>query len=657
MTGVGVAAPVDPAALFVVTRPQPEADALCDALRARGRDALAYPVLAIEPATDAAALATAMSRVDDYRLVVFVSPNAIRRALAARVAPWPSTTTIGVMGPGSRASLAAAGVGDDVRVVSPAERAPDADVDDRFDSESLFAALDDALGLARGFDGRVLIVRGNGGRAWFADRLRSVGVAVDEVEAYRRVRPAPDDAASSTLRRRFDERRPVAFVVTSSEGLSNLATMIEESLAPVADADAARALAACRDDRRAASTHRRAGARGRLHGDPPVRERRSRHPRHDRMTRVSSIPSPPHPAVLAPAAPVTLDAVPSAMRDEVRRLRRTVLLWIVAALVVLVVLAVGLWFIAANRLDRSEREFARRIQDDGVASRSAQTLAQQVQDQSLANAAKLGALEARVADSQSQQASLEQLYTDLARTRDDWALAEVEQILAVASQQLQLAGNVQGAIIALQNADQRLARTDRPQFIVLRRAIAKDLEKLKALPSVDVAGSALRIDTIVGMIDSLPLLSNERPAPADVGAAPSKQAPPDAQAGWFDRMTSHVRQLADDAWSRFAQLVRVRDVRVPDALLLTPSQAYFVRENVKLRLLNARLALLGRQEATYRSDLAHAHEAILKYFDPASRQTQAALALLKQVENANTVVEMPTLADSLAAARNVKGQR
>jgi uroporphyrin-3 C-methyltransferase len=226
---------------------------------------------------------------------------------------------------------------------------------------------------------------------------------------------------------------------------------------------------------------------------------------------------------------------------------------------------------------------------------------------------------------------------------------------------LQLAGNVQGAIIALQNADQRLGRTDRPQFIVLRRAIAKDLERLKALPSVDIAGNALRIDSIVGMVDSLPLLSDEKPAPrSTTDPTPlDRDGKPQAAgaSGWFDRFQLEARLLANDAWQRFGQLVRVRDVREPDALLLTPNQTYFVRENLKLRLLNARLALLGRQEATYRADLAHAQEALQKYFDPRSRQTQAALTLLKQVQGANTVVEVPTLTESLTAARNVKGQR
>ena len=377
------------------------------------------------------------------------------------------------------------------------------------------------------------------------------------------------------------------------------------------------------------------------------------------MTDVSSTPPMTSSNALAsPAALAAIDPVQSRAADELRRLRRSVVAWMVGGFGLVLAIAIALWFLAANRLDRSEREFARRIQDDGVASRSAQAVAQEARDQAISNAAKLGAVEARVADSQSQQASLEQLYADLARTRDDWALAEVEQILAVASQQLQLAGNVQGAIIALQNADQRVARTDRPQFIVLRRAIANDLERLKALPAVDIAGNALRIDSIVGMVDSLPLLSDEPPAPRTrLDAETVDRSAGDATAGWLERVQDQLRYIGAETWQKFEQLVRVREVGEPDALLLAPTQRYFVRENLKLRLLNARLALLARQESTYRADLLHAQEALQKYFDLRSRQTTAALALLRQVQSANTVVEMPTLAESLTAARNVKGQR
>lgn len=371
------------------------------------------------------------------------------------------------------------------------------------------------------------------------------------------------------------------------------------------------------------------------------------------------MPQTPADAVTPAVALAPMDPARAMVRDELRRTRRTMLSWVLVALAIALVVAIGLWWLSNQRLERVEREFARRIQDDSVTSRAAQAVAKQAQDQGIATAAKLGAVESRVVESQSQQASLEQLYADLARTRDDWALAEVEQILAVASQQLQLAGNVQGATIALQNADQRLARTERPQFIALRRAIAKDLERLKALPSVDVAGNALRLDSLVGMVDALPLLADERPAPRprlDEQPVDRSGGASDAR-GWFDRVRDEVRYLGAEAWQRFGQLVRVREVDEPDALLLAPSQTYFIRENLKLRLLNARLALLARQEAIYRADLLRAQEALQKYFDVRSKQTVAALALLKQVQNANTVVEMPTLSDSLAAARNVKGQR
>jgi len=231
---------IDAAATLVVTRPQPDADRLCDALRERGRRAIAFPVLGIEPPDDDAALRRTMARIGDYRLVVFVSPNAVRRALAHRTGPWPPATTIGVMGPGSRAALEALGVeASGVRIVSPAERAVEEGAE-RFDSESLFAALDEILGLSAGFDGRALILRGNGGRAWFADRLRSLGIGVDEVEAYRRVRPDPTVEACEALKALFARGEPVAFVVTSSAGVAHLEPLVERALAGAADAGAAR---------------------------------------------------------------------------------------------------------------------------------------------------------------------------------------------------------------------------------------------------------------------------------------------------------------------------------------------------------------------------------------------------------------------------------
>ena len=109
-------------------------------------------------------------------------------------------------------------------------------------------------------------------------------------------------------------------------------------------------------------------------------------------------------------------------------------------------------------------------------------------------------------------------------------------------------------------------------------------------------------------------------------------------------------------WNDVRQLIRVRSVDTPQALLLSPGQSYFLRENLKLRLLNARLALLSRNEAAFRSDLIAAQDALQKYFDTRARATQGLQALLRQVQGSNLAVEMPTLSDSLNAVRNYKAK-
>ncbi len=226
--GLETAPRIDPATTIVVTRPEPEAARIVARLIGAGRRALAFPLLAIDDAPDPSALRAAMARLDDRALVVFVSPNAIRHAIAARAGPWPAHAAIGVMGPGSVETLASLGIAAPThRVVAPAVH----ETGERFDSEALFAALDDALGLSQRRVARALIVRGNGGRGWLAERLREAGVAVDEVEAYRRTRGVPTREACDALRTLFASGAPVAFVVTSSEAVAHLAPLVAEALA------------------------------------------------------------------------------------------------------------------------------------------------------------------------------------------------------------------------------------------------------------------------------------------------------------------------------------------------------------------------------------------------------------------------------------------
>lgn len=333
-----------------------------------------------------------------------------------------------------------------------------------------------------------------------------------------------------------------------------------------------------------------------------------------------------------------------------------------AVIVLAVLLAAQTWS-SHSRINTLRKEMAISLQKGNQINAETAALARDVADQSKALQVKVGVLESRQLESQSQQLALEQLYQDLSKSRDEWALSEVEQVLSTASQQLQLAGNVQGALIALQNADRSLSRSDKPQFITVRRAIASDMEKLKALPAVDLAGVAVRLDSVIGQVDTLPLLSDEKPllpaAPARDARTPGAQGAdkgtaPAAPLSVGERMLQTWRNWTEEMWDDVRQLIRVRSVNTPDALMLSPEQRYFVRESLKLRLLNARMALLSRNESTFADDLIAAQDTLVRYFDTRARTTQQAQAVLRQVQANNLSIEMPTLADSLNAVRNYK---
>ncbi len=330
----------------------------------------------------------------------------------------------------------------------------------------------------------------------------------------------------------------------------------------------------------------------------------------------------------------------------------------VGALTVLLALQ---WWTSRSEVGELRREVAQRLQSGDNLNSQTKVIADRLDDELRSTQAKLAMLEARQLESQSQQIALEQLYRDLAKNRDDWALAEIEQVLSTASQQLQLAGNVRGALIALQNADTRLSRADRPQFIAIRRAIAQDVDKLKSLPSVDLTGIAVRLDALIAQVDSMALLSDEEPAavaPPKVRPAAKPKSAQKATPAQDWRAALHERWSAwsSDLWNDVRQLVRVRTVTKPEALLLTPEQAFFARENVKLRLLNARVALLSRNDSAFRSDLAEADQALQRYFDSADRHTQAGRELIRQLRESVLSIEMPTLSNSLAAVRQTRAR-
>ena len=259
---------------------------------------------------------------------------------------------------------------------------------------------------------------------------------------------------------------------------------------------------------------------------------------------------------------------------------------------------------------------------------------------------RIAELEARVAENQEQRVALEEMYRELSRSADDRVLSEVEQMLVLASQQLQLAGNVRGALAALQAADQRLARADKLAATPLRRAITQDMERLKAVPQVDAVGIAVKLDGLVAQAEGLPLLITE--------TMPVARA---AQRVRYAEDQGAVVRAARDFWEEMKGLVRIRDLETTDAPLLAPAQSYFLRENLKLRLLSARVALLARDEPSFREDLKASQAWIAKYFDVRAKPTATALAALKGLAESPVVIGVPDINASLAAVRTARAAR
>jgi len=343
----------------------------------------------------------------------------------------------------------------------------------------------------------------------------------------------------------------------------------------------------------------------------------------------------PETPVIPPAAPA---AEKSASRLPAAWRRPSVLIAVVA-----LALLGWQWVETRARLSEVREELAKRLSDSDTVARDARALARQAQENTQALQAKLGALDAKLAETQGQQLALDAMYQELSRSRDERLLAEIEQAVSIAAQQLQLAGNVEAALIALQGADARLARAANARFLGLRKLLARDIDKLKALPTADIPGIALKLETVIAVVDRMPLAHEQRPR---VEAPPQPSKSPADLSFW--------QALARDVWNDTRQLVRIERIDRPEPGLLSPSQSFFLRENLKLRLVNARLALLSRDGKSFREDIRQARDWLERYFDTRAVPVQTALDSLKSLSAADVATEPPSLAETLNTLRNFK---
>lgn len=311
--------------------------------------------------------------------------------------------------------------------------------------------------------------------------------------------------------------------------------------------------------------------------------------------------------------------------------------WGVALAITAIVLTAVVWLHGRDQYRGAKTELARKLSEFDAAVKESRLLARNADDTTREAASRLAQVEAQLANSKEQQLALESLYKELSRDRDQWALADVEQILLTANQQLQLAGNIRAAIVALETADQRLLRLDKPQFTAIRQAISNDLARLRAVPEIDQTGISVRLIALAEHIEKWSLSSAHTQTAGDK----QKTRPP----------------LAQGLLSELKNLVQIRRLDQGEPALLTPDQEYFLRQNLKLRLLSARLSVLSRNEPGYQSDLNAAGILLARYFNTRDAGVMAAQAELRKLAGFRVAPPLPDLKESLPTVQRFREAR
>ncbi|MEO8316316.1 MAG: uroporphyrinogen-III C-methyltransferase [Pseudomonadota bacterium] len=342
------------------------------------------------------------------------------------------------------------------------------------------------------------------------------------------------------------------------------------------------------------------------------------------------------PATRAPL-PATLQTVPAAAAAAALMLSRIAFAVVAVVALIALLLSLVLW----QRVSGMREQLARQSADAMAQSMEARTLARQAQEVVRDTAARAALTETRVNEVALQRSQLEELMQSLSRSRDENLVVDIESAVRLALQQAQVTGDIQPLLAALKAGDLRISRAAQPRLAPLQRAMQRDADRLRTSASADNGDALQKLDELMRGVDELPPLNAVGVrGGAGLNAWQAEAAP--ANAPWWERFLVLVRGEA-------RSLLRVGRIDRPEAVLLAPDQVFFLRENLKLKLLNARLTLLSRQIAATRSELASVSTSLNRYFDPASRRVQAAATLLQQLQAQVKSTEAPRVDDTLAA--------
>ncbi|GLS82240.1 uroporphyrinogen-III C-methyltransferase [Paraferrimonas haliotis] len=313
------------------------------------------------------------------------------------------------------------------------------------------------------------------------------------------------------------------------------------------------------------------------------------------------------------------------------------LVWLCLLLVVLT-LAAGAWlFTQFQQLQAQQQQ----LQDNIAAQLSSQvqqavTETQQqisaIAAEQQQTAAKTDATSEDLATLSEAQRRTQGMVKSLAdRNPNHWLAAEADYLVKMAGRKLWLERDINSAIALLESADGRVAAMDTPSLTPLRKALAQDIQSLKAIDTIDLSGMSLKLDSLIDHIDNLQVNFVELPEQQSQQAATSVS---DDAANWRANILASWNRLFDD-------LITVRRRNADTEALLAPEQEWFLKENIRNRLLRAQIALYRDEQANYQTAIETAEKWVNRYFDLNHRQTQKTLATLRDLKAVNLQQSYP----------------
>jgi len=309
--------------------------------------------------------------------------------------------------------------------------------------------------------------------------------------------------------------------------------------------------------------------------------------------------------------------------------------------VILVVVATGAGYLAFTQLKQRLDQVSNSTDS---AKKSTSELSTELQSNTIGINTEIADLSEQLSElQQSSSEKIALLQKQVGKNRRQWLIAEAEYLTSIANTRLQLVGDIDTAIIALQAADQRLKENGDPMTFAVRKQLAKEINILKGTELPDTVGLSSQI---LALEDAVSNMGISKPHAGTAQAPEIGKADPSA-------IPENIQETLNEAWENFSKLIVVRRHDKPMAALMTPERVELIRKNLALKLESARLALINQNQALYTASIAISIKWLSDYFDTNKPSVKTAIEQLNELKNTAIKVELPSIALSLKMLRDL----